>query len=115
MASPDIYLGEGDRKHITDVLKDAAGNPKDLTGKTVVFRYRVKNQTLPEVDDPVTVAADPTTGGVDWLPSSAAVASPVAPGLPGNYNGNWVINPGLPDQDTVPNDRYLWVQVWPAP
>lgn len=109
--SPDIFFGAGDLAPvITDTLFGPGGEPLDLTGATVVIRYRDKDQMTDEVIESVTImqTTDPATlGDIAWTPVAAAVA--------GDYNTNWIVTlPGSKPM-TIPNDRYLWMQVLPAP
>lgn len=108
MSSPDIFFGEGDRSPvIADTLELPDGSEPDLSGKTVEIRYRLKNQTADEMIEAVAFVGDPENADVEWTPA--------APAVPGDYNANWIVNRGLADQATYPDDRYLWMRVWPRP
>jgi hypothetical protein len=114
MSSPDIFFGAGDKApQITHPLKNPDGSVMDLTGRTVHFRYRVKNQSEDEVIETATILGDPSEGNALWTPAVAVPAG--EDGLPRNYNADWIVDRGLPTQETVPNDRYLWMRVKPAP
>jgi hypothetical protein len=108
MARPDIFFGEGDRAPVvTDTLIGADGEPIDLTGATVVMRFRLKDETDSQTSEAVDVVGDPADGEVEWTPATGRAA--------GDYNANWVVTMSGGEQVTVPNDRYLWMQVQPAP
>lgn len=109
--SPDIPFGEGDvGPAVDDVILDGLGNPMDLSGATVVFRYRDKDQLSAEINEPAVVeqTTEPLTmGAVSWTPAG--------PMPPGEFNANWVVSFGGSAPVTFPDDRYLWMSVLPKP
>jgi hypothetical protein len=106
--TPDIFFGAGDRapSH-SQPLIGPDGNPIDGTAKTLIFRYRLTDQTAPEVRDTASWSGSPTLGIGLWVPS--------APMPAGTYHANWIVQYGLSDQMTIPNDRWLIMVVKPVP
>jgi hypothetical protein len=109
--SPDIFFGAGDTAPVvSDTLYNPDGTRLDLTGGSVVARFRDKDQIGNEVSEPVVIVqtTDATTfGNIEWTPAGARAE--------GNYNLQWIVTLPGGTVVTVPNDRYLWMQVWPAP
>lgn len=111
MSAPDILFGAGDLAPVVPyTLRDRDGNPVDLTGATVVVRFRDKDQLAAETTETVAVAqtVDPATlGTIAWTPSAPAAA--------GEYNLNWIATLPGAKPETFPPDRYLWMSILPAP
>jgi hypothetical protein len=106
MAEPDFVVGQLDGEPVWEnVIQDANGNTFPLSGHPVVLRRkrRSTDDGVTAVNDPVDTTADPDNGVVRWTPPQIATA--------GEYDCNWIIDEGTPQQVTVPANRYLWLHV----
>lgn len=109
--TPDIFFTAADgAPSYQQPLLNPDGSAMDLTGRTVVFRYQLRNRSAARVQEAVAVVAPATDGVVRWTPVAALAL--------GNYDCNWVVDAGLPTQVTIPNGgpdvlepRYLWMKV----
>lgn len=129
MASADIFLGPGDTAPITRYVlrgpnKDdgSDGDPLDLSGCTIVFRYQPRDGSVAVASRNVTVFGDPTLGDteLDWLATGGGIS-------PGDYNARYritfpaghVLHVPNGDQrlirgeDSLPAPTFFWMQVAP--
>jgi hypothetical protein len=106
--TPDIFFGKDDTAPaLSEQLLAPGGTPFDLTGATVVFRFRLIDQSGAQVSQAATIVGDHTQGNVAWQP-----AAPLPPGL---YHANWVATLAGGAVITVPNDRWLIMKVLEGP
>lgn len=104
---PDIPFGEGDQAPIfTKTLTDENNNALDLIGATVIFRYRLRSQSAPAVEEPVTIV-DAAAGKVEWAPATPLAA--------GNYTARFIGTLASGRPISIPNDRKFWMRVDPKP
>lgn len=109
----DFYIRQGDTvADITDVLRDANGDPVQINGADVKFRLVSIRGDAPLLDD---VTADnlddgtePLRGRVrfdDWTAQLTAE--------PGTYLGSWTVTFANSDVMTFPNTGYIAVEITP--
>lgn len=106
----DITIGEGDTApKISAVLKDAVGNPVDLTGATVTIQIQDDDDTAARITDSVTILSPATDGAVeyDW--------SPPSPLVPGRYRVRFKATLAGGKRMSFPNDRTYRLDVTPDP
>jgi hypothetical protein len=107
----DFPLTQGDTLPVMEhELRQPDGSIPDLTGATVVFRYR--NEDLTQADEVLRPAsvADLASARVRWTPISADTAVPAV--LLGDYR---VVYQDGSGPESFPNDGYIRVRVKPRP
>jgi len=128
--SPDINLGPGDTAPIlTQVLvgpnnaDGSPGDPLDLTGCTVIFRFQLRAGTVAAEDRAVAVTSPATAGGtsLDWLATGGRLdAGGNVLGL--DYNARYIVSYPSGHQVSIPNGidpffgenevrEFLWLRV----
>src|SRR3954471_3487753 len=135
MAKPDIQLGPGDTAPITRLQLFEPDNPDgspgdplnlqnaNLTFKTVVFKYQIRDKSTPPVSRTPTILqtspTDATRGWIqiDWLETGGAVTPPGS-----NHRARAIVTDNGNHQETFPNGEnielpdgtnpsWLWMQV----
>lgn len=107
----DFVIKEGDTLPVLLVtLKDGAAVAIDVSGADgITFRMRAVNPAAAVAVYKVNRAADLNTDGVDGKVKIALTSDDTD--SPGVYQGEFVIDWGGGDQQTVPSDGYLAIQV----
>jgi len=114
----DFTIGQGSTNvRWSRPVFDATGNPVDVTGATVVFRYRLINQSADAVQHAGSVTGTFPPRAASYLFTSADTATP------GDYNVSFIVTlpiadggaDGSAETFAYPTDRFLKLQITPAP
>ena len=114
----DFALGQGDANvKWSRSIYDSIGNPVDITGASVVFRYRLMNQSTPAVSNAGAVTGPAGNRVATYTFTSADTATP------GDYNASFVVTlpiadggaDGSAETFTYPSNRWLRFTITPAP
>lgn len=84
---------------IQTTLTDPTGAAVDLSGKTVTIRVKKLGSTSYAVNTAATIVTA-ASGTVSYTFSAAQVA------VPGVYRVEWIVNEGISDEETYPNQSY---------
>lgn len=104
----DFYWREDDTaSDIVDVLRDANGNPVNLTGASVKLVAVPLKGGDPKIDDPAALEGPPVDGGVRYSPAAGDTDTP------GDFLGTWVVTYSGGDIQSFPNAGYLLITVTP--